>query len=644
VGWLFAAAPPASAHALPVSSNPPAGATLAQPPTRVSITFGEKPDPRLSSIQVLDGSGSPQQVGRATAATGQAQTLEVAVGSLARGVYTVAWRTVSAVDGHLATGSFAFGVGITPTGAAASRGLIRSPPVSDLAVLYRWLIYAGLMGLVGAAEIGLLISRRSSPTSGPGRRLVLFARAAWILAAAGVVGLADQLRSADGISQSQFWGSSVGHQFAYRAVPVALAGIALVVTGRRSVKRAALVVAGVAGLAAMLGDVEASHAAGERSSTWFHVATQWLHFASAGVWLGGLAAVVATAGTLEADDRRRLAVRFSNIAVASVIVLAGTGLLRGLDEIRTWHGLFSTTFGRWAVVKISLLALLVALGFSQRRLGVPSVVNRGGRVLRRLGTAELGLAAIVLVAAGSLQSLAPPVSTRQPPLPSVLASGHDFATTVTLRLQVSPGLPGFNRFTLRVLDYDTHQPVAASAVTLTFDQPTDSLLGPSTLELTPLGSGLYSATAPNLSFPGTWSVTALVQQPSGSAEVPLSITTRATPVRIDAVRSPGLPTVYTIHATPTASIQVYLDPGRSGFNEFHVTLIGADRNELPASGVGVTASRMNAPAAPVVVRRLDNVGHFVADLPAATAGSYHFSIDANTDQGPVHGNIAIPVT
>jgi hypothetical protein len=60
--------------------------------------------------------------------------------------------------------------------------------------------------------------------------------------------------------------------------------------------------------------------------------------------------------------------------------------------------------------------------------------------------------------------------------------------------------------------------------------------------------------------------------------------------------------------------------------------------------VVVHAGRSSEAVAPALtVRRLDDVGHYVADLPAATSGTYQFSIDATTDQGSLHADITIPV-
>jgi putative copper export protein len=494
------------------------------------------------------------------------------------------------------------------------------------------------MGLLGVAVIGLLAS--------PPARPFWLAAAAWLLAAIGVVALEEQQRRSDGIRFRGLFGSSLGHEVLWRSVPLIVAAAAIVLIALRLKRgsRVALLVLGAAALAAMFGDVEDSHASGERSWRWFHVLTQWLHFAAAGVWLGGLAVLVAIVGTLDTNSRRILVKRFSNLALVSVLAIAATGLLRGLDEIRTWHGLFDTTFGRWAILKISLLVILIGLGLVQRTVGVPDVERGEPRFLRRVGGSELALAAVVLIAAGFLQSLAPPSATAAPRSPKPLVvSGQDFATTVRVRLEISPGTPGFNRFNLQALDYDTLRPVPAQAAILTFELPVRPDLGASTLTLARQPNATYSAVAPNLSVAGTWTITVLIQHGSQSAEVPLSVTTRSLAVKIDESRSPGLPTVYTIHVAPTASIQVYLDPGHPGFNEFHVTVLGAGDNEIPTSQVTVHASGPSLPSTQLTVRRLDTVGHYVADLPGATAGRYQFSIDANTDQGSLHADITIPV-
>jgi len=164
---LLAVAGPAGAHALPQSSSPSAGATLSTPPSKVMITFGERPDPKLSSISVLDSSGASVAAGPTSASSGDPLTLEVPLKTLTGGVYTVAWRSVSAVDGHRATGSFAFGLGTAPSATGrASTGAAEtsSSGLSPAAIGGRWLLYLGLILLLGASFFGAVVARVPAAT------------------------------------------------------------------------------------------------------------------------------------------------------------------------------------------------------------------------------------------------------------------------------------------------------------------------------------------------------------------------------------------------------------------------------------------------------------------------------------------------
>jgi methionine-rich copper-binding protein CopC len=109
---LLLAAPAASAHAVLRSSDPASGASLGKAPEKVTLTFTEPPDLTLSSVHVLDSTGKAVERGKAQPVPGKPLALEVPLGQLPNGAYTVSWRTVSRTDGHLTNGSFAFGVGV----------------------------------------------------------------------------------------------------------------------------------------------------------------------------------------------------------------------------------------------------------------------------------------------------------------------------------------------------------------------------------------------------------------------------------------------------------------------------------------------------------------------------------------------------
>src|SRR6266496_5714877 len=137
---LLLAAPAASAHALLRSSDPSSGASLGKAPAKVTLTFTEPPDLTLSTVHVLDSSGKAVESGKAAGVPGKPLALEIPLGQLPNGAYTVSWRTVSRTDGHLTNGSFAFGIGVQPPSAATSGApaATASPPPSVLGVAGRW--------------------------------------------------------------------------------------------------------------------------------------------------------------------------------------------------------------------------------------------------------------------------------------------------------------------------------------------------------------------------------------------------------------------------------------------------------------------------------------------------------------------------
>ena len=190
----MAAGGPAGAHALLRESDPAAGSSLDRAPSRVVLTFTERPEPGLSSISVLDTSGQPVERGQAAPVDGAPLQFAVGLGDLADGTYTVSWRVVSKDDGHLTAGSYAFGVGVpaptaTPQSQAAPRGETPSP--SAPATAARLALYAGLTLLLGVAVTGLAVSGRVLP---PGARPLL-AVAAGLTVAGGVTRfLAEQAR------------------------------------------------------------------------------------------------------------------------------------------------------------------------------------------------------------------------------------------------------------------------------------------------------------------------------------------------------------------------------------------------------------------------------------------------------------------
>ena len=636
LGFAFLPGHGAAAHALVASSDPAAGATLASAPSRIVLTFTEQPDLKRSLIQVLDTSGKKLAGGAPEGVAGQPTTVAriPVTTTLPKGVYTVSWKSISAVDGHLATGAFAFGVGEAPRPGGPSTA-VKSPGASEVGVAGRWFYLGGLMGLLGIAFVQLVVLRGSARP----RRLGPALWVSWVAAAGGLLAMTQAQASGAGLGIGDLLSSSIGHALLVRGIPLLVAGLGLVVgrSGGRSGGRIGGGLLVVATLGAMLGDVLKGHAAAGASWLWLHIVTQWVHFAAAGIWIGGLAGLLLCLGPLGPGKRGPAARRFSFAAGIAIVVVGITGTVRAFDEVGSWHGLFYTGFGQLAVVKVTLFGLLGLLGAMNRFRHV-RVVEAKPTGLRRTGSFELVAMIAVLGATSLLQNLAPArtaAAAGASALSPVVIDAHDFATTYRLHLKVASDTPGFNTFTLGVLDYETGKTVKVDGASLTFHYSDAPGVGDSTLSLTLEPDGSYQGKGANMGLVGHWLLTALVSNGDKSVDVPIDIVTQAEREPTTAQAFKGSPTVYTVALPGGRSVQIYVEPIRLSKAEFHATFFdtnGPTGVELKMATFAVMGSRVpGGPAALLAFRQLSE-GHFVADAPG-TKGTYRFSVAGTTADG-----------
>jgi copper transport protein len=126
---------------------------------------------------------------------------------------------------------------------------------------------------------------------------------------------------------------------------------------------------------------------------------------AAAVWIGGLFALafVAPREGVSPEVVGAAARRFSNLALASVVVLALTGAVRALGELSAVSQLWTTGYGRAILVKTGLFAVLLGLG-SLSRARVAARVER----VRSVALAEVTILLLgVVVAVALLTSLRP---------------------------------------------------------------------------------------------------------------------------------------------------------------------------------------------------------------------------------------------
>jgi nitrogen fixation protein FixH len=243
------------------------------------------------------------------------------------------------------------------------------------------------------------------------------------------------------------------------------------------------------------------------------------------------------------------------------------------------------------------------------------------------------VAASILAVTAVLSELPPSsyvLAASKPPAPQrVVTSGSDFATTVRVRLTVSPGTVGTNAFAARVTDYDSGAPVDATSVQLQFSLPSNPDVS-STLDLRRASAGTWTGTGTQLSIDGLWSVDVVVQEPTTSTDVQLRVRTKLPPERITSVSAPGQPTVYTIALGGNLTLQTYVDPGKAGPNTVHYTFFQG-QNEQPISEAAARAESPSGAQTDTKLLRFDP-GHFGANV-TLTAGRWTFFIDATTTSG-----------
>jgi copper transport protein len=523
----------AAAHALLIRSSPGVDATVAQSPAQILLTFSEPVDPTLSKVQVFDAHGrTVSGVSRSQPVTGNQQQLRVVLASpLAHGVYTIEWQTVSALDGHFAGGTYAFGVGVANIGAVAPFGKFVSTAtwLTAVAAAGRWLLLAGLALLLGAASTCWLVLRGRLPGGG-----LLLLRIGWLLAAVGVSTVILSERAiVRAPSLLPLFETHEGLLLLGLAAAVLIfCGVAVVAVGVVP-RPATFVFLGLATATAMFVLIWAGHANGASPWRAFTLAGQWLHVAAVGVWIGGLPWLLLALRGPNGLERTAAVRRFSLIASIALGVVVLTGLSRAVAEVGAPANLIHTSFGRTLLVKLALFGALLALAALNHFILVPTL--GGGAVglqsFRRTVRGEVVLGVAILAVTGVLSGQAPArfaaAAAQAGTASHVVLTGTDYATTARVRLTVSPGAVGRNEFAAAVSDYGTGKPLAGvRRVELDFSLPSQTKVQPSTLALSRGPDGVWRAAGLELSVAGRWSIGVLVQEATTSVVVPLSFTAR----------------------------------------------------------------------------------------------------------------------
>ena len=501
---LLICAPAARGHAVLVATHPAAQQIIAEAPEAVRLTFSERVSLRLGGVEIFAPSGGSASAGRAFA-SGSDVTAPMRAEAL--GDYAVSWRVLSA-DGHPVRGAFVFSVGERSANEAGQRRAFAAAatdrPLAISFGLVRFLYVAGIVVAVGGAVFAVVVAKRWSPW--------LLVPALLIVIVGSALGFVFEAAIAADVAVTDVFNRTILEAQASTVYGnAALARIALAVLGLLALRLAPadpvarLLACGV--LVALAVSLSLSGHAMSTEPMALRVPLDMVHVVVAATWAGGL---VQLHRYLSCDDASpETVVRYSRVALISVIVLVTTGLYAALAESDlSLTALVDTAYGRILGLKLALFGLTLSIANLNRTRNVPAIAAGAPDARARLKwfvRIEIAILVAVIGLTAWLIETAPARHARhqvaQPPAPieetRILASG------ARVRLSVNPAVVGTNVITVTVRRPDGRADGAVDAVELTgslAERRIDRLA----IRLRRRGGGRWVATEEVLPVAGRW--------------------------------------------------------------------------------------------------------------------------------------------
>jgi copper transport protein len=540
----------ASAHAYLIKTFPSAATILDKPPPDVQLTFDEAVEPKFAIISVTNEQGHQVATSSPARSPADPDTLVVTLKpDLPEGWYLVYWRAIS-VDGHPVQGAFTFAVGPNP-GPAPQFPIphIAGSATTPQLVAAKWFAFLTVMTSIGLLAMRLFIGRPAVRRAGASLKAVTVAFA--ITSTLGLIAVPVYLEEATAIDslrsffqvgsivplwRTTAFGRAYVDLWIIFALFVAAAWIAIWVDRpEREHRSIAELLAGIGAVAAAAAAVSVPGAAGHAAQTaprGLAVTLDWLHVASASIWVGGLAGLLLVWRAQTAGNRipvlSVVVPRFSNVALVSVLVLLGSGVWAAILHLPILSALWTTHYGEVILLKAGLLLLAMLLASvnllrTKPRLAAASadaeLAESASGWLRGLVTGELLIVVAAIAAAALLTSLAPPskylseIGNAQAKVgPGKVVSvvkENGFTNTVLIdpNKAVAP-----NTFTLKVTKNGS--PVRGANVTLTFAM-LDMEMGTQEFQLNETAPGVYSHDTPALVMVGHWGLSFSVTPKNG---------------------------------------------------------------------------------------------------------------------------------
>ncbi|MFG2515023.1 copper resistance CopC/CopD family protein [Streptomyces sp. NPDC048584] len=398
-GALLAGAAPASAHAALTGSDPGQGAVVDTAPAQISLTFSEQIAVSDDAVRVLDPKGKRIDKGEPANPSGTTYTVRLLSG-LPDGTYTVAYQVVSA-DSHPVAGAFTFSIGapsettVSVSAQASDDGLI-----GWLYGIGRYVSYAGFVVMAGGAAFVLACWGRGAGVRAVQRLVVsgwlaltgatlalLLLRGSYTTS--GAVGDVFDLSLLGDVLQTKTGAALVSRLLLLAAAALFIAVLFGAYDKREDEEKRDLTFGLAIGGTVVAAGIAASWAMSEHASQGLQpgiaMPVDVLHLLAVAAWLGGLTTLLVALYRAPADTPvgQDTVQRFSRLAFGSVVTLVVTGVYQSWRQLGSWSAFTDTRYGQLLLVKIVLVALMVAAASVSRRwtarlaAGPATVADRG---------------------------------------------------------------------------------------------------------------------------------------------------------------------------------------------------------------------------------------------------------------------------
>lgn len=408
-------AAPAHAHPFTIEFWPGNGISGEVGTTQVWVKYSEEVELDFSSLKVYDALGNQIDNRDTTHHTDDA-SLTVSTPPLEEGIYTVASKVLSRVDGHLVPDTLVFTVGNVV--------LEQGADVDDRELLYlpeAAARFPGLVGqsiLVGSAIAALLIwgtqDRRRIQNDAEAVGRVHRSRLSGVLGASLIAILASNIAVLAvqtvrlGAFSPEALNTHFGQMWVMRMVITGALLALWFVIERRGIDRRALVV--LIGLGAALLWTSSQIGHGAATGDPVPALLDYMHNWVAAVWIGGVAylCMVLVPSISKADARDRMTAvmlpRFSAVFTVclGVVIITGPLLMWFLDS--DLGAITGSVYGKLIMAKLALAAGMVALGgYAQLSTvrtggtaGAHGRLRRSVRIEMVMGVALLGVVAVLI--------------------------------------------------------------------------------------------------------------------------------------------------------------------------------------------------------------------------------------------------------